>query len=242
MSTPEDFVTQPTPLTPNKLLIGRHLYAVFNPVFANLYPDARIEIAYGLATEGPRHAASFSIFDLRAAAEFAYQKNKELNNVYYGVAARGAGVPLHARSNLTHYQSSSRAWIDFDQPGDAERIDGILKRINLAPSEIAWTGTTPSLRGQAYFRLAQHVSADELRAINKILETLLDSDSVSNADRVMRLAGTISYPSPDKVARGYITEFVKMDFFERAPAYTGVNFSGLIPAQTQGGPSLDDVL
>ena len=37
-----------------------------------------------------------------------------------------------------------------------------------------------------------------------------NGDGVQNCDRVMRLAGTVSYPPPKKVARGYVPELTRL--------------------------------
>ena len=50
----------------------------------------------------------------------------------------------------------------------------------------------------------------------------------------MRLAGTISYPKPDKVARGYITELVTLHIRKDAPAYTVEQLTGLAPQAAAG--------
>ena len=58
---------------PNKADILAHLTALFPPEFVHPYPDALIEIAYGMPN--PNKAELFSAFELNAAAEFAVIKN-----------------------------------------------------------------------------------------------------------------------------------------------------------------------
>jgi hypothetical protein len=82
------------------------------------------------------------------------------------------------------------------------------------------TGRTPHERGHPYFRIAGNVTRDQVREINIALKTALDTDDVEDVCRVMRLAGTVSYPPPDKVARGYIAELVTLHIRKNAPAYT----------------------
>jgi hypothetical protein len=51
------------------------------------------------------------------------------------------------------------------------------------------------------------------------LMELLGSDNVYNTSRIMRLAGTINYPTQSKIERGYIPELVTLHNNPSAPAY-----------------------
>src|SRR5262249_6938016 len=78
----------------------------------------------------------------------------------------------------------------------------------------------PHLRAHLYFKLADGATPQELKTANTTLKTLLGSDDVKNPDRLMRLAGTINYPTPKKAERGYIAELVTLDIRKNATAYT----------------------
>ena len=57
------------------------------------------------------------------------------------------------------------------------------------------TGTVPHKRAHPYFRFSGVVTeAGQQKAVNAALKTLLDTDDVDDACRLMRLAGCISYP------------------------------------------------
>ena len=60
----------------------------------------------------------------------------------------------------------------------------------------------------------------ELTAVNTALRDWLGGDDVQNADRVMRLAGTVSYPSPAKVERGYVPELTTLRVIDHSRAYS----------------------
>ena len=82
-------------------------------------------------------------------------------------------------------------------------------REGLQAAEIVLTGTIPHHRLQVFFRLDDGtVTPDELEAVNEAMKTSLggNGDGVQNCDRMMRLAGTVSYPPPHKVERGYVPE------------------------------------
>ena len=129
---------------------------------------------------------------------------------------------------LTHGPSST-------SQEDGARIDAVLKEKNLQPAITVVTGRTPHLRAHLYFRLAGSATPKEdVRGVNAALEALLGSDNVKNPDRVMRLAGTINYPTKDKLERGYVPELVTLHIKKDAPAYTVEHLTREAPRR-QGG-------
>jgi hypothetical protein len=70
------------------------------------------------------------------------------------------------------------------------------------------------------------------------MKTILGRDEVQSPSHVMRLAGTINYPTPDKVERQYIAELVTLRMPENAPAYSVEQLIDLAPkaagAQSNG--------
>jgi Virulence-associated protein E len=209
-------------LVPNKGDISAHLYAMFPPAFVQAYPDAWIEIAYGRAATGNKvnQANIFSVFDLKEAAEFAAAKNKLGFNLYAGVALRQGAHPDSGRANDDSVVTAGYGSAEFDSAGDAERIDAVLKEQQLTPRIIATTGTVPNLRAHLYFAVEGIPNPADLAAINTALMKVFGSDAVQNASRVMRLAGTINYPSPKKAADdGYVPELVTLRLLPDSPSY-----------------------
>ncbi|MCP2214243.1 hypothetical protein AB7M42_008796 [Bradyrhizobium diazoefficiens] len=220
-------------LCPNKADIAAHLYALFPPAFVQAYPDGWIEIAYANPAAGGLDAAeNFSAFNLQAAAEFAEKKNKAGFNIYVGAALRYGEPGARGRASGAKVLTASHAWAEFDKSGDDTRIDAVLKEKNLPPTMTVVTGRTPHLRAHLYFALDGRITPDQLRTVNTALKTLLSSDAVQNPDRVMRLAGTISYPTPKKVERGYIPERVTLHIRKDAPAYTIEQLTCLVDKQS----------
>ena len=207
------------------------LYTLFPAAFVQPYPDAWIEIAFAKPATGgnPNAAEHFSAFELQKAADFAEEKNKAGFNIYVGVALRQGktGPNSNGRSSGANFLASLYAWSDFDGAGDYGRINDTLKEKNLPTSMLVMTGRTPHERGHPYFKLAGVATREQLLAVNIALKTLLGSDDVEDVCRVMRLAGTISYPPTDKVERGYIAELVTLHIRKDAPAYTVEHLTGL---------------
>ena len=222
-----EFETADAPLRPNRLDIDRHLFELFSPTFVHDYPDAQIEIAYAdmAASQKPDAAKQFSVFDLKKAADYAEIKNKAGFNVYVGPALRKAGSKGRAKDN--DVVTSAFAWSDHDEPEGAERIDAVVKEKNIVPAIVVGTGRTPHPRFHVYVKLDGSVTPDELRAANTALKTLFGSDDVQNPSRIMRLAGTINYPTKDKLERGYVAELVTLHIRKDAPAYAVGQLTGL---------------
>lgn len=232
---------QPKPvsdISPNITDINAMLHALFDPAFVQAYPDGWIEIAYGHAASGGAitDAQNYDVFDLKEAAEFAEAKNKVGYNIYVGPALRNGKQPGDGRAKDISVIDASHAWIEFDGAGDAERISALLESNNLKPALIVTTGTKPHLRAHLYFKLDGAVSPAKLVAANTSLRNLLDSDTVQNASRVMRLGGTINLPTPDKKARGYEAELTTVRVVKDAPAYRVDTLIGLAPGATSDDP------
>jgi hypothetical protein len=205
-------------LSPNKTDINAHLYALFSPDFVHPFPDAWIEIAFCRPDESLNKCRHFSAFALKEAVEFAEEKNRAGYNIYVGAALRHG--KQCGRANGENVLTAAHAWIDFDKEGDDERISAILEEKDLLPAIKVVTGTRPCLRAHLYFRLADPATPANLKATNTVLKTLFGSDDVQNPDRVMRLAGTVSYPSPKKIESGYVAELVTLRTVANPRPYT----------------------
>jgi hypothetical protein len=217
------------PLVANRQAIAKHLYQLFSPAFVLAYPDSWIEIAYG-RPDGPLNKASnFPAFKPEEAIDFAIKQNAAGNNVYVGPALRHGVASATGRANKANVLDSSHAFVDYDAAGDDERIQEVLKVKLLTPAMVITTGTVPHFRRHLYFRFDGSVTPDQLEAANASLKNLLGSDDVQNADRLMRLAGTVNHPSPDKQKRGYVAELVTIRSNPTAPAYKIEALIGLAP-------------
>jgi hypothetical protein len=234
---PTDGFDPPPPLVPNKADISKHLHALFAPAFVHPYPDSWIEIAYGdpAIDEGkPNKAENFSPFKLEEAVAFAEEKNRAGLNIYVGAALRHGERSYSGRASGHHVLAASHAWSEYEKAGDDERIAAILNDKDIVPALVLTTGTVPCPRRHLYFKLDASATADEIREANAALEKLLGSDNVSDPPRVMRLAGTVSYPPPKKIERGYITELVTLHHPPSARAHSLEELIGVAPGGGSG--------
>jgi hypothetical protein len=201
-------------VSPNKDTIFEHLEALFHPRYG-LPVDTWFEIVWGEPVDGGALSNSehFAPTQLREAAEFAFEKSKAGNNVYVSPGLRiGIAAGKNNRANSTNFARSNWAWAEFDGEGDELRVKGILEENGLKPDTLTLTGAVPWKRIHLYFRMENAVtSVDELKTANVGLQELLVTDpAVTDPIRIMRLGGTINYPSPKKATRGYISEVVRI--------------------------------
>ena len=218
-----------SPLKPNKATISNHLYALFPHHLVANYPDCWIEIATASkATDWkPKTAEHFTPFDLRKAVEYAEKINRPGTNVYIGPSLRQGETGPSGRSTDENYLDTGFAWADFDGEGDFDRISEILKANSLTNAVLVMTGTVPHKRAHVYFKLTGKITAAQIKAINAGLKKLLGTDDVDDPCRLMRLAGTVSYPSTDKVERGYVPEMVTLHIRKDAPSYAVEQLLGI---------------
>jgi hypothetical protein len=218
-------------LTPNKSDISAHLYALFSPGFVAPYPDAWFEIAFGhpsISDGAVNAAATFTVFELEEATTFAEEKNIAGFNMYVGVALRHGDRPQSGRAKDEAVTTAAKSWAEFDGEGDDKRVGATLKERDLKASITVITGRVPHLRAHLYFGLDSAPTPEKLRAANTSLMKLLGSDAVQNISRVMRLAGTVNYPTQDKKGRGYIAELVTLFINKNAPSYRIDDLVGLV--------------
>jgi hypothetical protein len=212
---------------PNRADINSHLYALFPPDFASHFPDALIEIAHGPPGDVDK-ARLFSVFKLDEATEFAIAQNLKGHNVYVGPALKHPHTAPFGRTNDKDFLASLWSWIDNDAAGEVERALSEAKRLNVEPGMLVGTGATPHVRAHTYFNLAEVVTDGEvLRAINKGLNKCFGGDSVQAPSHVMRLAGTVNYPTEKKRARGYVAEVVTLKVAKSPPMHSVEKLTGL---------------
>jgi len=207
-------------LQPNRTDINNHLHALFPPEFVHRFPHAEIEVVYG--PPGNLSASRwFSAFDLKTIIDFAEVRAANDDNIYVGAALRLGPIPEKGRAKTENFLAANCAWVEFDAAGDAERIDVILKQRQLAPALVITTGSTPHLRQHVYFRIKDGVTdAATMKAVNQALRDLLGTDDVTDAIRIMRLAGCINTPTEKKRERGYIQEIVTVKIVREPREYT----------------------
>lgn len=164
-----------------------------------------------LSEHGSANIARFSPDMLDMAADHAQAMNDAKRNVYMcinpvdGDADIRAGFGAHDKDIL----AALYCFADAD-------TDGAMKNIlSFAGPQFTMsvkTGTVPFTRGHCYWKLEEPVrNLQAWRETQQSIANSLKTDAVViNPSRIMRVAGTVSWPSTKKVEKGYTPELVTM--------------------------------
>ena len=196
---------------PHEDHIRQHLEHLFGG-YLDGAQHGRIEIAWTDPIGGRLNQARwFGTNELDEAAEFAVETNRqEGKNTYVGAALRKPDTAPFGRADDEDFYCLTAFYADLD---DADAVRGARERYKHCPPTAAvWTGKTPGPRQQLWWRLElPEYDPGQCRAQNRALAEILKGDTtVINASRVMRLAGTIAWPTkPGRVKE--LTEFVRFN-------------------------------
>jgi hypothetical protein len=222
--------------TPDLEMMRRHIEALLPKD-----DDDTVEIAHdNPANNKVDTARQFRRDELDDAVDWAANANGNGCNVYVGAAARKPGNDAR-RARDIEISGSKFVWADAD--GDVSEVENKLERLGLRPSLVVETGTEPELRRQYWFRLEDYTKdLAVIKSANQSLQDALGTDAVSNASRVMRLAGSVSYPKPKKRADGYVTEVTRLVEHEDAASVDADRLCGLkLPDRVETiAPGLSD--
>ena len=98
-------------LTSHRSEINAHLAGLFPPAFVKDYSECWFEIAFGhpdILDGAVNAAATFSVFELREAGDFAEEKNSAGYNMYVGVALRHGDRPQSGRATDEHVATATK--------------------------------------------------------------------------------------------------------------------------------------
>ena len=146
------------------------------------------------------------------AVDLALEMNANGLNVYTTINSINPSAVIKAGKGATD-PDILRAHYSFADADDQQGLDGLNTLAGLVePDMIVTTGTVPHERRHAYWRLAEPCTDLILWRLRQIdIATKYQTDpSVCNPSRIMRVAGTVSYPSQSKLTRGYVPELVTL--------------------------------
>ena len=200
-------------LTPDAAQIRLHLEILFSDLDAlGPYPEGLFELRFLPHNGGKPICKLFSWGDIDKAVEMAERANANGMNGYVGVHPRKPGT-----SRAGQASDLDRAYCQFVDCDDGEASAKLLK-LPFSPNFIVTTGTRPTQRLHGYYMLdAPETDMAAYTARQEALAAALGGDNVKDAPRIMRLAGTVSYPSKDKQMRGYIPELVTISDADPIP-------------------------
>ena len=190
-------------MSPDKDVIHQFLSLLTEP-WKECSPKGQLELRF-LAKGKSASIARFADDQLMDATDHIVKMNVNNLNAYVCInpiveiflkAGKGATDEDILRAHF--------AFADCDEPGSAERLKSSAPPYDFC----VVTGTQPHLRCHYYWQFDQPLQdLAKWKVIQAGLSKAYGSDScVKNPSRLMRIAGTVSYPSPSKKAKGYEIE------------------------------------
>lgn len=184
---------------PDAVQMRRHVGHLFEGWLDGCH-EGRIELAWTDTQDGKlRHAAIFGTDELDELVERAVIENRKPGqNVYIGQALRLSNVAPFGRCRDDEFFALTAFYVDIDDDVTATASINYRNR-GCPPTGVVITGRHPHLRAQMLWRLEAPVRDPEhCRRQNAALATALDGDpSVINPARVLRLGGSIAWPTKD---------------------------------------------
>ena len=198
-------------LQPNKAIVSRFISAITCD-WSNSSKEAGLFEIRCLSEKRTLKPKRFSLDAIDEAVDFAILMNVKEYNIYMMINPIRMDAKIKASKAATD-PDILRAHYSFADADDQAGLTGIIKLSELCePDIVVTTGTVPHERRHAYWRLSDACTDLELwRSTQFNIATQFATDSrVINPSRIMRVAGTVSYPNTDKQRRGYISELVTM--------------------------------
>ena len=154
----------------------------------------------------------FTLEEVADAADFSKRMNTIKLNVYMMINLINPEAVIKAGKGARK-ENILRAHYSFADADDVQGLNGLSMLSNLqAPDIIVTTGTIPHKRQHAYWHFAEPCYDLKLWGTTqrRIASEFKTDNAVVDLSRVMRLPGTVSYPSVAKQAKKYVPELVTM--------------------------------
>jgi hypothetical protein len=169
------------------------------------WPEGSVFELRVLSESGSAYSQSFlpSLDGLQAGGEWAAQENKHKGNNLYVIPNPKKVEQINKTATDKDILGLTVVFVDQDDAEAPSLVDTI------APSWVVTTGTIPHLRKHGYWRLSTIVKdVAAWKATVKAIQKRFQGDPIANPSRIMRLPGTVSYPTDAKRQRGYVEELV----------------------------------
>jgi hypothetical protein len=159
--------------------------------------EGLIELAWSDAGDHSlSHAMLYGTDQLDGLVERAFELNRVPGqNVYIGAALRRPGTPVSGRCSDDDFFALTAYYADLDEGVETAR--NLYRERCCPPTAVVVTGRRPHRRAQPWWRLeTPERDTDVCRRQNRGLALALGGDpSVVNPGRVLRLAGSIAWPT-----------------------------------------------
>ncbi|WP_198375109.1 AAA family ATPase [Neoroseomonas rubea] len=196
-------------LSPDRRVMQRHLTRAFG-YMPQAYPGGLLE----LRAIHPTGRVRVQLFDCDAsgiakAARWAARRNAHGFNVYFGINPRRPGTRRNRAASAADVEVATAHVLDLDGARDTKSV---IAKLTPPPRIIVTTGTIPNRRAHIWWFLneLQRDLPGWSNAQSRLATANGGDPSVSDPARVMRLAGSLSFPNASKRARGYVTELTAL--------------------------------
>jgi hypothetical protein len=162
--------------------------------------------------QAPR-SQTFTLNATDESVDFAMRMNAKKLNVYMTINPIGMDAKIKTGKGAKD-KDILRAHYSFADADNEQGIRGLNKlRDRIEPDLIITTGLIPNERCHNYYRFNEPCTDLKLwEARQKNIAIQFDTDQcVVNPSRIMRVAGTVSYPNRAKQGRGYVPELVTLE-------------------------------
>ena len=166
-----------------------------------------------ISTSGSTNAARFRLDQIDEAVQHAEAMNAAKANIYMCINAidpiKAEDIPAGKAAKDTDILAAFYCFADADTKGAMENIMSFAgPKFTMSVK----TGSTPFARGHAYWELEEPCqNMDAWKEVQKSIAASLQTDAaVINPSRIMRVAGTVSWPNKKKQDKGYVPELVTM--------------------------------
>ena len=187
--------------------IATHLEQLFG-LCREEYPEGLLELRHGPPDNLTGHALFFTNDNgIKMAAEHAVRRNMLGENVYVGVNPRKPGTKRQADADDVEI-----AFYHFADIDKADAVTRLVERYGaLPPTMTVRTGSHPNPRPHLYWRLEEPVrNLTEWTERQRGIAQALGGDAVIDPPRIMRLAGTVNFPTQKKLGAGYRVELTSI--------------------------------
>ena len=196
-----------------------------------------IELAWtDTADNSLSHAMLYGTDQLDGLVEKALELNRVPGqNVYIGAALRRPGTPVSGRCSDDDFFALTAFYADLDEGVETAR--SLYRERRCPPTAVVVTGRQPHQRAQPWWRLETPERDPEVcRRQNRALALALGGDpSVVNPGRVLRLAGSIAWPTKP----GRTVERTELHTFDdgRPKIYFPGQLAKAFPRSVPSGPT-----
>ena len=149
----------------------------------------------------------FETSQIREATNCILEMNNRGLNAYAVVHPVLRQTPVSAKD--ADIKRAFFAYVDADEKGAADRVRE--SKLFIPEMEVV-TGTKPFLRNHIYFRFDEPMTdMQRWSELQKCLIKEFGTDTaIHNPSRLMRIAGSVAYPSESKLKRHYRAEVTKL--------------------------------